>query len=153
MIDEKSRTNLKGVRIELVNVVDLAAKNSPVPFMVVEGVRTQARQAELVKIGASTTMNSRHLTGHAVDLVGLVKGKPSWDWPLSYEVARAVRLAAETLGVRVVWGGIWDRMLHEVSDDLEHGTALYVQRRRKLYPGKRVFIDGPHFELDRKTYP
>jgi peptidoglycan LD-endopeptidase CwlK len=39
------------------------------------------RQAELVARGvASWTMNSLHLTGHAVDLVALDGGEAGWQW-------------------------------------------------------------------------
>ena len=74
-------------------------------------------------IGASKTMNSRHLTGHAVDLAAYVNGI-RWDWPLYPKIADAFKQAALELGVSIVWGGDW--------------TSLK---------------DGPHFELDRKAYP
>ena len=47
-------------------------------FQVQEGLRTRERQAELVARGASRTMHSRHLTGHAVDLVALGGAEISW---------------------------------------------------------------------------
>lgn len=62
----RDRARLQGVHPDLVRVVELARKS--VPFIVTEGIRTRARQVDLVARGASRTMNSRHLTGHAVDL-------------------------------------------------------------------------------------
>jgi len=59
----QSEKNLIGVHPDLVLVVREAIKITDIDFKVIEGCRTLARQKELVKIGASQTMNSRHLTG------------------------------------------------------------------------------------------
>lgn len=121
-MDNRSKARLKGVHPDLVRVVELAATRSS--FIVTEGLRTKERQAELFKAGASKTMNSRHLTGHAVDVAPMVGGEVRWDWPSFYPLADAVKSAAKELGVSIVWGGDW-----------------------------KTFKDGPHFELDRKVYP
>lgn len=120
----RSRARLQGVHPDLVRVVERAIQLTPVDFTVTEGLRDAKRQAQLVAAGASRTMNSRHLTGHAVDVAALVGGKVSWDWPLYGRIAAAFKAAAAELGVPIVWGGDWPR-----------------------------FRDGPHFELDRRTYP
>jgi peptidoglycan L-alanyl-D-glutamate endopeptidase CwlK len=122
-LDMRTETNLKGVHPDLVKVVRRAAQITKTPFTVIEGMRTKARQEQLVKAGASRTMNSRHLTGHAVDVAALVGGRIRWDWPLYASLADAMKTAAKELGVAIVWGGDWPR-----------------------------FRDGPHFELDRKIY-
>ncbi|OAV09518.1 Phage endolysin [Moraxella catarrhalis] len=70
---------MQGVHPDLVKVVLHAIKISPVDFSVMEGVRTKEHQRELVKKRASKTMNSRHLTGHAVDIVPIIGGKISWN--------------------------------------------------------------------------
>jgi peptidoglycan L-alanyl-D-glutamate endopeptidase CwlK len=120
----RSESRLVGVHPDLVRVVRRALELSPVDFAVVEGLRTKKRQAELLKAGASRTLNSRHLTGHAVDLAPVIGGRIRWDWPPYYPLAKAMKAAAKELGVAIVWGGDW-----------------------------RTFKDGPHFELDRKAYP
>lgn len=120
----RSRARLQGVHPDFVRVVERAIQLTPVDFTVTEGLRDAKRQAQLVAAGASRTMNSRHLTGHAVDVAALVGGKVSWDWPLYGRIAEAFKAAAAELGVPIVWGGDWAR-----------------------------FRDGPHFELDRRTYP
>lgn len=122
MIDARSERNLIGVHPDLVKVIRRAAKAGG--FVVTEGLRTKARQAQLVKAGASRTMNSRHITGHAIDVAALVNGEVRWDWPLYAAIAKAVKAAAKDLGVPIIWGGDWPK-----------------------------FRDGPHFELDRKAYP
>ena len=74
VLGARSLKNLEGVNPNLIKVVKRAIEISPVDFAVIEGVRTKARQAELVKKGASKTMNSRHITGHAVDIAPYVGG-------------------------------------------------------------------------------
>jgi peptidoglycan L-alanyl-D-glutamate endopeptidase CwlK len=97
-------------------------------------------------------MRSRHITGHAVDLVPYVKGMGlRWDWPLCIRVAEAMKLAAKTLDVPVVWGGVWDMRINDIQGDLEDAMADYAQRMRMI--GKKPFLDGPHFELEKTEYP
>lgn len=120
----KSRLKLRGVHPDLVRVVERAIQITEIDFTVLEGLRTKERQRELVAKGASQTMNSRHITGHAVDLGAYVGGSVRWDWPLYDKLGRAMKQAASDVGVPIVWGGDW--------------TSLK---------------DGPHFELDRRKYP
>ncbi|WP_312781989.1 M15 family metallopeptidase [Brevundimonas sp.] len=120
----RSKRNLEGVHPDLVAVVTRALELSPLDFVVTEGLRTVTRQKQLFAAGASRTMNSRHLTGHAVDVAALVDGQVRWDWPLYAQVAAAFKQAALEKRVALIWGGDW--------------TSLR---------------DGPHFELDRKAYP
>jgi hypothetical protein len=55
----------------LVRVVERAIQITTQDIRVQEDLRTRKRQAALVARSASRTMNSWHLTGHAVDLVAL----------------------------------------------------------------------------------
>jgi len=119
-----SEKNLIGVQPDLVRVARLALMHSAIDFKITEGRRSVKRQAELVASGASQTMNSRHLTGHAIDVAALVGGRVRWDWPLYSKIANAFSLASTDLKIPVVWGGDW-----------------------------RKFPDGPHFELLRSAYP
>jgi peptidoglycan L-alanyl-D-glutamate endopeptidase CwlK len=113
---------LDGVHPDLVRVV-YQAKELGAQFIVTEGLRTKERQAQLFKAGASKTMNSRHLTGHAVDLAAIVGGKVRWDWPLYNILASQMKEAAQIEGVHIEWGGDWK------------------------------FKDGPHFQLPWGRYP
>lgn len=123
-LSQRSRAALQGVHPDLVAVVEAAIELTPVDFMVTEGLRTAARQAELVRAGASRTLNSRHLTGHAIDVAAWVDGQVRWDWPLYPRIAEAFKAAAKGRGISLIWGGDWPRLR-----------------------------DGPHFELDRGAYP
>jgi peptidoglycan L-alanyl-D-glutamate endopeptidase CwlK len=120
-------------------------------FAVHDGIRTMAEQQKLVASGASTTLNSRHLTGHAVDLVPVVNGKLRWEWDPIYTMADAVRIAAREKGVPLRWGGAWDVDFTASTQSPEDLVEDYVARRRAA--GLRAFIDGPHFELPAAKYP
>jgi len=121
----RSLKNMVGIHPDLRRVLDRALQDSPLDFSVIEGLRTLERQKQLVASGASQTLNSRHLTGHAVDLLPIgPNGKGAFDWPLYDQLGPAVKAAAEAEGVALVWGGDWKK-----------------------------FKDGPHFELDRTAYP
>jgi len=124
ILNPRSEKNLAGVHPRLVGVVRRAAEISDLDFIVAEGVRTLERQKELYAKGASQTMKSRHLTGHAVDLAALVGTEVRWDWPLYAKLAGAMKAAAEELGTAITWGGDWTS-----------------------------FKDGPHFEINPGTYP
>lgn len=120
----RSQTRLKGVHPDLVKVVERAIEITTVDFTVLEGLRTPERQRALYDAGASQTLNSRHITGHAVDLGAWVDNQVDWSWPLYGRIADAMKEAADQLGVRIVSGVDW-----------------------------KMFKDGPHHELDRKFYP
>ena len=118
----RSLKALEGVHPALVAVAHRALELSPVDFVVTEGLRTLERQKELKAAGASRTLNSRHITGHAIDVAAWV-GEIRWDWPLYTQIAEAFKQAASELNVAIVWGGDWES-----------------------------FRDGPHFELSRSVY-
>lgn len=148
---KKSLKELEGVHPDLVAVVTRALELSVQDFSVHDGLRTLEEQKKLVLAGASQTLDSRHLTGHAVDLVPYINGKLRWEWEPLYKIADAVRSAAKEAGVPLRWGGAWDIAFTESSDAPDDLVADYVSRRRAA--GKKAFIDGPHFELPRADYP
>ncbi|WP_417582940.1 M15 family metallopeptidase [Pelagibacterium sp.] len=127
--------NLEGVHPDLVRVIKRAITITPIDFRVIEGTRSVDRQRELVRSGASQTMNSRHIPAanghaHAVDVVPYVdtdgngSKEVSWSWPHYYPLAKAIKDAAKLEGVVIEWGGDW-----------------------------KSFKDGPHWQLPWKQYP
>lgn len=102
----RSRQRLSGVHPDLVAVVERAIEITTQDFAVTEGIRNVERQRQLVATGKSTTMNSRHLTGHAVDLV---PWPVSWEWEDFYPIADAMKEAAKELEVDLEWGGDWKK--------------------------------------------
>lgn len=122
----RSLRNLVGVHPDLIRVVGLGMNLYPHDMTVIEGLRTLARQKELVAQGASQTLNSRHLKGFAVDLLPIdpATGKGTYDWKFYHPLGDAIKAAAKELDIEVDWGGDW-----------------------------KSFKDGPHFELRRSVYP
>ncbi len=149
-LSQRDHTRLIGVHPGLQGVVRAAATRSPMRFMVVEGMRTRKRQQELFNAGASRTMNSRHLTGHAVDLAPVLDdGTIPWNrGELFYAVASVMREAAIIGCIAVTWGVIWDRPLNDVGPDLfaEHGNYL-LRYRAERGPGARPLHDSPHYQI------
>ena len=122
-----SESRLRGVHPDLVRVVRRCAADWADPetgFIVTCGLRTLEEQKLLYKKGATRTLKSRHLTGHAIDLAATVQGQVRWDWPLYSKLAKAMKAAAKAEKVPIEWGGDW------VS-----------------------FKDGPHFQLPVTKYP
>lgn len=114
-----------------------ASLDCPVHFEIGETARTPARQRELVRAGASTILNSRHIAkephhpwygtekvSHAVDIVCYIEGRVRWDWPLYYKAAEHIKQVAKKLNITITWGGDW-----------------------------KSLKDGPHFELSWRKYP
>lgn len=148
----RSRIELIGVHPALCAVVRLAIEASSQDFRVYDGLRTEDEQAEYVARGASLTLDSKHLRqpdgyGHAVDLVPLIAGRLRWEWPAIYPIAKAMHWAATRMNVPLTWGGVWDRPFLALSPAaLEIEVENYVARMRAR-GRRRVFIDGPHYEL------
>ena len=147
-----SRRHLVGVHPDLIAWTERGIALTPQDFRVQEGRRTAKRQAELVKAGASRTLDSRHLTGHAEDLVPLLGTVPRWDWPLVYQLVPPLAQAARDLGLRIIWGGAWcDLASLRTVEDAEDAVARYTALCKRK--GRRPFLDGAHYELSRGTHP
>lgn len=132
-LSDASVKKLDGIHQDLQRVVYRAAEISQVNFLVTEGLRSIDRQKKLVAAGASQTMKSRHITGHAVDLAAFLdldgdgvadSGEVRWDWPLYAKLAESMKEAAHIEGVPIEWGGDW-----------------------------KTLKDGPHFQLPFSKYP
>lgn len=136
VFSRRSLSMLEGVHPDLVRLATRALALSEVDFAVTEGVRTLARQRQLLDQGASQTLNSMHLPrptdiggatqnlAYAIDVAAYVGGRIRWDWPLYHRIKAAFDQASRETGIPFKWGGDW-----------------------------RSFPDGPHFELDRDHYP
>ena len=136
-INASSEAKLKKVHPDLIKVVRRTAKlitnvskDKSFGFIITCGPRTLEEQKKLLKAGATTTLNSRHIPGKdgfskAVDFAVTLDGKVKWDWGLYSRLAVIVKEAAKLEGnIPITWGGDW-----------------------------KSFKDGPHFELPRNKYP
>ena len=117
-LGRKSQQKLQGVHPDLVAVVERAIEISSQDFSVLEGLRSIEQQRKNVANGVSKTMNSRHLTGHAVDLVPYPLPKGEWKRSWWDEIAYAMHTSADELGVDLVsghrdWG--WDSPHFQLS--------------------------------------
>ena len=138
VLGPQSRARLQGVHPDLVKVVQRAIDLTAQDFMVLEGVRTPARQRNLYAQGRTKpgpkvtwTLNSNHFLnpktgfGHAVDLVPF---PVDWSHAKLNVVSKAMFAASQELGIPIRWGADWDR----------DGK-----------PREKGETDSPHFELHR----
>jgi peptidoglycan L-alanyl-D-glutamate endopeptidase CwlK len=123
-LSPQDKAKLKGLHPDLVKVVNEYVASGTIPIKILEGMRTLTRQKQLLKQGATTTLRSRHLDGHAIDICPLVNGQPSFVWAQYYPLAKEIKAAARRAGVKLEWGGDWVK-----------------------------FKDGPHWQLPWKQYP
>lgn len=122
---DTSEANFKGVHYHLVQVARRALELTPYDIRIINGTRTLEEQRALVSAGKSKTLNSRHLTGHAIDFVAFdEQGRITWEFKYYTAVAKAFKQAAKELGVPIKWGGSW-----------------------------KNFKDGGHIQLTWKDYP
>ena len=149
-LSKRSLDRLDGVDEQLVGVVNRAIRITKVDFGVICGLRTVAEQEALVASGASQTMKSKHIDGHAVDLMAYVGSRASWELSLYDDIADAMAESALSLGVRLRWGAAWTvpdiALWFADGKTMEAAMNSYIDTRRSQ--GRRPFIDGPHFELN-----
>lgn len=136
-LSERSLNNLKGVHPNLIAVVKRAIEITKQDFMVIEGVRTQARQDELwaqgrTKPGPIVTW-TKDASSHGIGKDGFGHAVDICPYPVDWndlkkfdEISKAMFAAGNELGVRLRWGADWDM----------DGK-----------PRERGESDSPHFEL------
>ena len=145
-LSQRSLDKLEGVHPDMVKCVKSAIEYTKVDFGVICGMRTEEEQKELVAKGASKTMRSKHLTGHAVDLMAYVGSRASWELKLYDDIADAMAQASKEHNVPIKWGAAWSiGNIAQWNSGMEGAMNSYIDLRRS--EGKRPFIDGPHFEL------
>lgn len=134
---EDSLKRLEGVHPDLVMLVQDVMAMQVMDFTVAEGVRTLARQKQLVADGKSRTLASKHLVqadgyGHAVDLypypinMGLLNKSDPREIFRVGALAGLMLAAARRRGILIVNGADWDGD----GQTLDH-----------------TFFDGVHFQL------
>lgn len=145
-LSQRSLDRLAGVKPQLVAVVKRAIEITTVDFGVTEGLRTVETQRRYVETGKSQTMDSKHLTGDAVDLVAYIDGQVSWELNVYDNIADAVKQAAIEQDVGLRWGAAWNIPdIRKWDGSMEAAMNFYIDERRRQ--GRRPFIDAPHFEL------
>lgn len=151
---KKSLSRLEGVHPDLIKIFKKAIGYSAIDFGISEGVRNKARQAQLVKAGASTTMYSKHIiqesTGfsHAVDMYTIVDGRACWELDTYAVAGESIVRSAKELGINnLSWGACWH--IDDVAGcDMDCTDMIqdYISTRAKQ--GRKVFMDAPHWQLN-----
>lgn len=128
--DKVSTDRRAGVHPDLLELADAVLQAAPWPLRITEGMRTLARQKQLLAAKATKTLNSRHLTGHAIDVVplidldrdGKIETEELYNKRLYDILIPIAKQEAARLGIMMVFGYDWG-------------------------------WDSPHWELDRRAYP
>lgn len=117
---KSSQLRLVGLDSRLIATLERAIQITQVDFTIVEGLRSKEKQAAAVKSGASFTLNSRHLTGHAVDIAPWIGGKINWTWGFYHKLAPYVLEAAKQVKCPIEWGGNWPAVPGQSAPDGPH---------------------------------
>ena len=145
-LSQRSLDRLDGLDDRLIAVVKSAIHKSKIDFGVICGMRTLEEQRALVEKGASQTMKSKHLDGHAVDLMAYIGSRGSWELNLYDDIADAMAEAAREVDVPIVWGAAWTvPNIAQFDGTMEDAMNSYIDERRAQ--NRRPFIDGPHFQI------
>ena len=136
-LSNRSLNNLTSVHPALVKVVKRALEITEQDFVVIEGIRTQARQDELWAQGRTNpgpiVTWTKNASSHGVHADGFGYAVDIAPYPIDWNdlkkfdaISKAMFAAAEELGVQLRWGADWDM----------DGK-----------PRERGESDSPHFEL------
>lgn len=136
-LSNRSLNSLTGVHPDLVVVVKKAIKITKQDFVVLEGLRTQARQDELwaqgrTKPGPVVTW-VKDVSSHGVHEDGFGHAVDICPYPVDWQdlkkfdaISEAMFAAAKEVGVTLRWGADWDM---------------------DGFPREKGESDSPHFEL------
>ena len=125
---KRSKQSLQGVDFNLVNVLNEVCKYFDIT--VIEGLRSQERQNELVAQGKSKTKFGKHVQGKAVDIAPYPIDLNARD-DFHYLGGFVLGIASQ-MGINVRWGGDWS-------------VSSLSQNRRTTKDNN--FDDLVHFEL------
>ena len=103
-LGKRSRQRLKGVDPKLVNVLNEVCKYFDIT--IIEGLRSQERQNQLVEEGKSKTKFGKHVQGLAVDIAPY---PIDWDARDDFHYLGGFLLGiASQIGGKIRWGGDWN---------------------------------------------
>ena len=101
---KRSKERLKGVDAKLQNVLNEVVKYFDIT--IIEGLRSQERQNELVAQGKSKTKFGKHVHGKAVDIAPY---PIDWKARDDFHYLGGFMLGmAASMGIKIRWGGDWN---------------------------------------------
>jgi hypothetical protein len=101
---KRSKERLKGVDAKLQNVLNEVVKYFDIT--IIEGLRSQERQNELVAQGKSKTKFGKHVQGKAVDIAPY---PIDWKARDDFHYLGGFMLGmAASMGIKIRWGGDWN---------------------------------------------
>jgi hypothetical protein len=138
---------LEPITRELVQRIVAGARSLGIDVMVFETYRSQARQQELFRQGATQlrTVGVHHY-GLACDIVKAVNGEPSWKGDFSF-----LGQLAHSAGL--IWGGDWGtpNVPHNFIDAV-HVQRCAVARQSDLFAGT-WYPDDAYNPYDDEPHP
>lgn len=140
---------LEGVNSALASIVQDAAaelEKNGLRLAVLSGLRTQTQQNKLVASGKSQNLDSKHLTGEAVDLCLL--GQDMAKHESYHPIVAAIQKATKTHAAAIRWGGSWC-CINDTEKDAKTLQNEYIARKKSM--GEKPFLDSAHFELFSKS--
>ena len=122
--------NREGVDPRLIEISDRAIQISLIDFGHPEhaGLRSDTEQNQLYLDGASNCDGydkiSKHQKGLALDFYAYVNGRASWEPDHLAMVAIAFFQAANELGYKIKWGGMWKRKTPKFVNGIPYGWDM-----------------------------
>ena len=133
-LGKRSMKRLDGVDPRLISVLQKVVKYFDIT--VIEGLRSQERQNELLAQGKSKTKFSKHCKGKAVDIAMY---PIDWDNRDDFHYLGGFVLGiSAVMGVNIRWGGDWS------SPSLDKKVMMGAEQRTTSDNG---FDDLVHFEI------
>lgn len=119
-----SLKKLEKVDPRLRDLMEEVLKISQIDITITEGLRSMERQELLAKEGKSKTINSKHLTGKAIDFAPCIRGRVSFNDKDAIFLAGFILAVARMKGINVRVGAIWDK---ESITDNSFVDAFHVE--------------------------
>lgn len=119
---KRSRKRLEGVHPDLVKVAEECL--NLMDIAIIEGVRSIEKQKDYLRTGATKTLKSKHLIGHALDLTPYPVDMTS-DMGIKrhYYMAGMLRGIAHMMDIKIRSGADWDndgKITDQTFMDLVH---------------------------------
>ena len=118
VFSKRSLNNLIGVHPKMVQLMKEAINDTPIDFVITEGVRTAVRQHQLFKEGKSKCDGYTKKSNHQVKADGYGYAVDLYPLPIQYsnakpyiELSKHIKSVANKLNIKIRWGGDWKSLV------------------------------------------